>query len=77
MAREVFQVSSAGKNPMFCRAITIQYLLIMWVLCYKLLNKKLINPELVDSSDWQTAWVKNEYSRYNYVYTIIVPQIAR
>ena len=59
MAREVFQVSSAGKNAMFCRAIIIQYLLIFWVLRYKLLKKKLINPELVDSLDWQTAWVKN------------------
>ena len=60
MAREVFQVSSAGKNAMFCRAIIIQDLLIYWVLRYNLLNKKLINPELVDSLDWQTSWVKNE-----------------
>ena len=68
MAREVFQVSSAGKNAMFCLAIIIQDLLIFWVLRYKLLNKKLINPELADSLDWQTAWVKNEQSRYNYFF---------
>ena len=54
MAREVFQVSSAGKNAMFCRAIIID-LLIFRVLRYTLLIKKLINPELVDSLDWQTA----------------------
>ena len=59
MAREVFQVSLAGKNAMFCRAI-IQFLLIFWVLRYKLLIKKLINPELLDSLDWLTAWVKND-----------------
>ena len=53
MAREVFQVSSAGKNAMFCRAIIIQGVLILWVLLDKLLNKKLINHELVDSLDWQ------------------------
>ena len=60
MAREVFQVSSAGKKAMSCRAIIIQDLLICWVLRCKLLNKKFINPELVDSLDWQTALVKNE-----------------
>ena len=31
--------------------IIIQDLLIFWVIRYKLLNKKLINPELVDSLD--------------------------
>ena len=52
MAREVFQVSSAGKNAMFCHGaiglIIHQSLLILWVIRYKLLNEKLINPELVD-----------------------------
>ena len=40
--------------------IIIQDLLIFWVIRYKRLNKKLINPELVDSLDWQIDWVKNE-----------------
>ena len=56
--RSNFQVSSAVKNAMFCRAIIIQYLLIFGVLSYKLLIKELINPELVDSLHLQTAWSK-------------------
>ena len=28
---------------------------LLWALCYKPLNKKLINPESVDLLDWQTA----------------------
>ena len=44
---------------MFCHKHTVSTHFLC-VLRYKLLNKKLINPELVDSLDWQTAWVKNE-----------------
>ena len=51
MTREVFQVSWAGQNAIFCRAIIIQDLLIFWVLRYKLLNKKLMPVNFISFCD--------------------------